>query len=409
VLPARVIGYSSGMNELISNPFIKVDFYYFDEFEKRKGESESSTLDMNRMFFMDYDSNKLITICNFLFDERSFSNTFNHRDFGGKDLRRINKELDVKDLHSFSISLKLVDNSGKIIELPSELNIAIDKFKNCATCYEEEKNSNKNGIRSLVLYYWVNTATKNAFKHHFKTAYDLYRAFYFLRLLNIHLTKRDLRKKVKEAELGVNISSLMPKYEEERQVFVVNEIAFRKNGVKKPVYYRQLSDGEHQLLHVLGTIILMDTPGTLFILDEPETHFNPEWRSQFVSFLNNCLGNNKRNQNILLTSHSPFIVSDCRPDKVYSFFRNKKKKIKNNQPDFNTYGASINLISMKVFRKKETISGLAQSQIEKIKKQFDNKKIDQNTAIQWLDQLGDSVEKIILLDHLQKNKKNNAV
>jgi len=406
VLPARVIGYSSGMNELISNPFIKIDFHYFDDFEKRRGESKSSTFDMNRMFFMDYDSNKLITICNFLFDEKSFDdNKIVPSEFGAKDLSRIRKELDVKDLHSFSISLKLIDNNSKTIQLSSELNIAIDKLKNCATCYEEKGKDNNAKTRTLVLYYWVNKATKKAFRHHFNTAYDLYRNFYFLRLLNIHLTRKVLRKKIKEAKLGINISSLLPKYEEERQVFVINEIAFLKNGVEKPVYYRQLSDGEHQLLHVLGTIILMDTPGTLFILDEPETHFNPEWRSQFVSFMNNCLGDNTRNQDILLTSHSPFIVSDCQPEKVYSFFRKKNNEVDYEQPNFNTYGASINLISMKVFRKKETISGLAQSQIEDIKKQFDNNKIDGEMAINELNKLGDSVEKMILLDHLNKTKK----
>lgn len=120
--------------------------------------------------------------------------------------------------------------------------------------------------------------------------------------------------------------------------------------------------------------------------------------------MNNCLGDNTRNQDILLTSHSPFIVSDCQPEKVYSFFRKNNNEVDYEQPNFNTYGASINLISMKVFRKKETISGLAQSQIEEIKNQFDNKKIDQKTAINILSQLGDSVEKMILLDHLNRTK-----
>jgi restriction system-associated AAA family ATPase len=411
VLPARIIGYSSGMNELISNPFIKIDFHYFDNFKKKSGESLESTLDINRMFFMDYDSNQLITLCNLLFDHRGFdSKEFNSNDFGTNNLDLLKDKLDVKGLHSFSIVLKLRDNNNRPLKIPSELNIAIDKLIKCATCFEEKyNNTNEGEIRNLILYFWVNNATKEAFRYHFKTAYDLYRNLYFLRLLNIYRFNASLIKKVINAKIGLNISSLLPKHEEDKQVFVVKDIAFKKNSVMKPVYYRQLSDGEHQLLHVLGTIILMDTPGSLFILDEPETHFNPEWRSQFVSFLNNCLGNSTRNQDILLTSHSPFIVSDCKPEKVYSFYRNSTNKIEYKQPNFNTYGASINLISMKVFHKKETISGLAQSQIEEIKNQFDNKKIDGEMAINELNKLGDSVEKMILIDYLNKSKKNNAI
>ena len=54
----RVIGYSSGMNEILSNPFIKMDFHYFDEFQDRVKNVNYSSLDVNRMFYMDYESNK---------------------------------------------------------------------------------------------------------------------------------------------------------------------------------------------------------------------------------------------------------------------------------------------------------------------------------------------------------------
>ena len=33
----------------------------------------------------------------------------------------------------------------------------------------------------------------------------------------------------------------------------------------------------------------MDKLGTLFLFDEPETHFNPDWRSKFVSIINDAL------------------------------------------------------------------------------------------------------------------------
>ena len=130
ILPRRIIAYSSGMNELISNPFIKIDFHYFDEFQEKSGESDFSGLEVNRLFFMDYDSNKLISICNFLFDETSFdpsrfeSTASTARDFGGIYLAPLKKELKVDDLKSFSITLRLRDAYNAPLDLPSELYLA---------------------------------------------------------------------------------------------------------------------------------------------------------------------------------------------------------------------------------------------------------------------------------------------
>ncbi|MBU0483918.1 MAG: restriction system-associated AAA family ATPase [Proteobacteria bacterium] len=412
VLPARVIGYSSGMNELISNPFIKMESYYYDWFNEISVESSFSGPEMNRLFFMSYDSNKLITICNFLFDEadfepaafsNEFSKDFDAKDFGGKNLAPIKEELGIKDLHSFSINLQLRDMNNNPIDLPSELYLAIENLKNCATCFEERARETKAGdIRNISLYFWVNKATKQAFRHYFKTAADLYLQLHYLRLLNLSLLSQDLRKRIKNAGRGDNISAMLPKYEESKLVFMVNDIAFKKKGVRKPVSDKGLSDGEHQLLHILGTIMLMDTPGTLFILDEPETHFNPEWRAQFVSLLNECLHGEARQQEVILTSHSPFIVSDCKPEKVFSFYRGNRNKVEYKKPGFNTYGASVNLITMKIFGKKETISGLAQSELEEILDRYDRGEIDGEMAAEEMNKFGDSIEKTIFLSNLNK-------
>jgi restriction system-associated AAA family ATPase len=410
VLPARVIGYSSGMNELISNPFIKMESYYYDWFDEVSGESNFSGLEMNRLFFMNYDSNKLITICNFLFDEADFepaafssefSKDFDAKDFGGKNLAPIKEALEVKDLHSFSINLQLRDSNNNPIDLPSELYLAIENLKNCATCNEETVKETKAGdIRNISLYFWVNKATKQAFRHYFKTAADLFLQLHYLRLLNLSLFSQDLRRRIKNAGWGDNISAMLPKYEENRLVFMVNDIAFKKKGVKKEVAYKGLSDGEHQLLHILGTIMLMDTPGTLFILDEPETHFNPEWRAQFVNLLNECLHGEAREQEVILTSHSPFIVSDCKPEKVFSFYRGKNNKVAYKKPDFNTFGASTDLITSEIFGKKESISAMAIRKIEEIKSMPLNSLEEITQAKEASRALGESVEKVMLFREL---------
>ena len=69
ILPKRIVGYSSGMNELLSNPFIQMDFKYLEELKQKKNNAAASEFDVNRLFFMDYDANKYITALAMLCEE----------------------------------------------------------------------------------------------------------------------------------------------------------------------------------------------------------------------------------------------------------------------------------------------------------------------------------------------------
>jgi len=42
--------------------------------------------------------------------------------------------------------------------------------------------------------------------------------------------------------------------------------------------FDQLSEGEKQLVAVIGAFYLVDRPDNLVLLDEPDTHLNPQWQ-----------------------------------------------------------------------------------------------------------------------------------
>ncbi len=223
VLPSHIIGYSSGMNELISNPFLKMDLAYFDDFKDKSGDSSFPILDYNRLFFMDYDSNKTVTICDFLFDKEAYkekelvSQKSSVEDFGAKDVSTLIKQINILDLHSFSIQLKFYKNKRDPIKIPPELHLTINSLKKCATCINDNTNYNSDPkVYDIELFYWVNKATKQAFIEHFNNAQELYRKLYFLKLLNYNLVSTELRNKIKNAKRGLNISALLPKHEENR-------------------------------------------------------------------------------------------------------------------------------------------------------------------------------------------------
>lgn len=409
ILPPRVIGYSSGMNELLSNPFIKIDFEYLNDLKRITNKSVSSRLEMNRLFFMNFDTNKFITIANFMFDAAaydlsSYSKNSKASDFGGINLEHLKMETGIKDVAFFSLQLQLEksaeDNSDY---LPSELNIALERLKACATFHEssEEQAGKGKMLKTIQCDYWVNRATKEAFRDQFGTAYDLFRAFYFLQLLNNDLVGSATRLRVSNAKAGEieNLSEELPRFEKEQLKFRLHNIKLKsRNG--RQVEYRKLSDGEHQLMQVLGSILLMDTSGTLFLLDEPETHFNPDWRSKFVRLVNKSV-NSAREQELLLTTHSPFIITDCKRENVFVFARDKNGTIRKAvNPNINTFGTAVSIITDEIFGRSGTVSDMSLEKIKEIKRMPMRSLADIQAAKEAARVLGDSPEKVLLFREL---------
>lgn len=173
------------------------------------------------------------------------------------------------------------------------------------------------------------------------------------------------------------------------------------NAVQNQFVWGELSDGEHQLLHSLGLCLLFRTTNCLFLLDEPETHFNPDWRANFISQLRQCLpGNGNVGQEMLITTHTPFLISDSKPDKVLIFKKDKTSgAVSISQPDYNTLGASINKITMSTFGKRETIGGHAQALLEALRARFEHGEESEKELIAEIQrELGDSVEKVLLIN-----------
>lgn len=402
VLPTNVIGYSSGQNELISNPFIKLDYYYFDEFIKSASDKNIfSNTNVNRMFFMDYDSNELIVLANYLFKD-SYQ-------FNWKDKKEFNAKLRIKDLHSFSLKIRFRNYDNKFIEFPSELNLGIDKLKKCATSYHDNENDlienqdKSSRSRVIELNFYTDIVVRKAFIDVFKTPFELFKLFYSLRLMNIHCFSPTIRNSIKNASKETNLTDLIPKPSVENLIFKIENINFLKERISDPVPYKNLSDGEHQLLHVIGTLRLIQESDVLFLLDEPETHFNPEWRAKMINLI---MANNQvleKEQDHFITSHSPFIISDCKPNNVYIFNRDKKGKLKIEtaaKKRMNTFGTSVNILTEEVFNKNESQGDYSLRVLNEIKNRKFNILKDIQKAKDDTRILGDSVEKTLLFRKL---------
>ncbi|WP_299339194.1 restriction system-associated AAA family ATPase [uncultured Psychroserpens sp.] len=393
VLPRYVLGYSSGMNELLSNPFIKMDFDYLKEINQKTTEAKRSTLEINRLFYLNYNSSKLVTICNLIFDL--------------ENIKSFKDELQIKKLNSFSINIKQEKTKDNRDYFPSELNLAINTFQSLDPFFDKkEKTSLK--YKDIVEYHFnftLNSAVIEGFKNEFKTPINLFRILYNFQILNLDLVGRKTVNRIKNtsAKSKNNLSDLIPKKEKDQLVFSIDSIALKKEKVKDSVYFKQLSDGEHQMLQVLGSIALFNNKSTLFLLDEPTTHFNPEWRSKFIYLMNQSVGEDEREQEVLLTTHSPFIVSDSKKENVIRTINGNKKTFE--YPSEETYGASVRILLSKLFNQKKSIGEFSYGDLFKLYEKVNSIKNEED--IQFIKdeslKFGDSPEKIMLF-HLLSQK-----
>lgn len=85
------------------------------------------------------------------------------------------------------------------------------------------------------------------------------------------------------------------------------------------VTFRELSEGEQQLLTVLGLLRFTAEDESLFLLDEPDTHLNPRWSVDYISYLKKFVSSGiqqDETSHIVLTTHNPLAVAELDREQV---------------------------------------------------------------------------------------------
>ena len=106
-----------------------------------------------------------------------------------------------------------------------------------------------------------------------------------------------------------------------------------------------------------------------------------------------------------MTSHSPFIISDCLPDNVILFEKDNNgkttaKKVSELDNSFNTYGTSVELILDKLFDYNQSIGDLSFSEIDNIDIEKIHTLKEIADAKNTLRKFGESIEKDLSLIHI---------
>ncbi|CAG2086374.1 MULTISPECIES: AAA family ATPase [Xanthomonas] len=88
------------------------------------------------------------------------------------------------------------------------------------------------------------------------------------------------------------------------------------------VSFTQLSEGELQMLTVLGLMRITRDDHCLFLLDEPDTHLNPIWKLRYFDDIEGVLAADPEQKHhghsqILITTHDPMMVGSLRREQVH--------------------------------------------------------------------------------------------
>ena len=117
-------------------------------------------------------------------------------------------------------------------------------------------------------------------------------------------------------------------------------VKLRKNDGS--VTFRELSEGEQQLLTVLGLLKFTAEEESLILLDEPDTHLNPQWCVDYLNLIKNFVGSHdtdRESSHIVLTTHNPLAVAELVKEQVQILKRDQETlKVSALLPDIDPRG-----------------------------------------------------------------------
>lgn len=85
------------------------------------------------------------------------------------------------------------------------------------------------------------------------------------------------------------------------------------------VTFRELSEGEQQLLTVLGLLRFTAKEESLFLLDEPDTHLNPRWSVDYLNYLRRVVdatGAIEESSHVVMCTHNPMAIAELVKEQV---------------------------------------------------------------------------------------------
>jgi predicted ATPase len=159
-------------------------------------------------------------------------------------------------------------------------------------------------------------------------------------------------------------------------------IRVRIRNVDGSLTFRELSEGEQQLITVLGLLEFTKEHESLFLLDEPDTHLNPSWSMQYLELLKRVVKDSDRSH-IIMATHDPLVLSDLLRSQVQVLRNDRKgRHITAEKPEDDPRGMGVaGILTSDMFGLRTTVGLKTQRQLDEKRTLVAKKKLSKQEKL----------------------------
>lgn len=137
-------------------------------------------------------------------------------------------------------------------------------------------------------------------------------------------------------------------------------INVKHRDVAGNITFNQLSEGEQQLLNVLGLMRFTQEDQSLFLLDEPDTHLNPIWKLRYFDEIEKVVRLQDEtamgDSQLIVTTHDPIMIGSLRKEQVRILRKTRAGSVDVAEPDIDPQGMGFaGLLKSELFGLRSTV------------------------------------------------------
>lgn len=247
--------------------------------------------------------------------------------------KKKNKVYETKFLNKID-KIKDLKNT-MILGKPVNFEIEVQGIKKIINKYYKDKDSFKDKYEGLMkISRYVSSRIEAGYKFKEKNAYQ--KAFEDIiknisKLSEEYFTKEGIYIHIKDkTNLDNNIVELLNLFKECQ---LKNDEHHNSVNNVFEINFNNLSDGEKELIDFICNIFYANKHSenaklVILLFDEPDCFLHPEWSRKFLSIIIDYINTFKNNFQIILTTHSPYLISDMFPQNVFRFNRDENNDLK---------------------------------------------------------------------------------
>ncbi|MGH5636930.1 AAA family ATPase [Citrobacter portucalensis] len=137
---------------------------------------------------------------------------------------------------------------------------------------------------------------------------------------------------------------------------IISEVSIRVKVTSSSdaLTFRELSEGEQQLLTVLGLLKFTGGKDSLFLLDEPDTHLNPSWAVKYLQFLRDFVPNHETSH-LLMVTHHPLAIAELKKQQVQVMWKDEDNQVHSKEPYIDPRGIGFMATLTEIFGLNTTV------------------------------------------------------